>query len=308
MRRALVPTYRRAWADSFTYRDGRYAYGRHPRAGTQHARSAYAFTRPPVMFVTVEVFHMRPNGTMHIEVVGAQLRWLRAVLARRMPTRRSSSSWSRAIRRSCRSRAATTVPRSSWRAAHRARSGERSSPSTSTCISRASSVSPRAPSTGASSRSCTARSSGALATTTSGPMSPSVGSRCARMRRGSGARGAGGCGRSLGKRPLAHPVVEGFREVGSMQITAGGAKIDRRGRFRRGRASHATGAERRCPPDHPATPPRRRFPATAASWIVPAEDASSHWDLHVPSPVRSIADLLAGRLEPVRRRHDCARA
>jgi hypothetical protein len=75
MRRKLVPTYRAAWARAFTG-----GFTLHPRAGTQHARTAYAFARPPVMFISVDVFHARRDGSIHVEVVGEQLRWLRRVL------------------------------------------------------------------------------------------------------------------------------------------------------------------------------------------------------------------------------------
>jgi hypothetical protein len=80
MRRALVPELREAWARWFTHRHGRYTYARHPPGGTQHAASAYAFARPPVMLISVDVFQQRRDGSVRIEVVGQQLRWLRRVL------------------------------------------------------------------------------------------------------------------------------------------------------------------------------------------------------------------------------------
>jgi hypothetical protein len=35
---------------------------------------------PPAVFVTIDVFHQRRDGSVHLEVVGEQLRWLRLVL------------------------------------------------------------------------------------------------------------------------------------------------------------------------------------------------------------------------------------
>ena len=79
-RQALVATYRRAWAATFTRAGHDYRYPWHPRAGTQHASTAYAFELPPALFVTLDVFNQRPDGSVHLEVVGEQLRWLRTVL------------------------------------------------------------------------------------------------------------------------------------------------------------------------------------------------------------------------------------
>ena len=81
-KQALVPTYRRAWARAFTYRGGGHVYARHPRTGTKHAKTAYAFRAGPVFFVTVDVFNQRSDGTVHAEVRNAQLRWLYGVLRR----------------------------------------------------------------------------------------------------------------------------------------------------------------------------------------------------------------------------------
>ena len=82
--RAAVATYRSAWSNQFTYRPSteRFVYPSHPPARTQHARTAYAFRSGPVLFVTVDAFHQRPDGVVHTEIVGSQLRWLRRVLAR----------------------------------------------------------------------------------------------------------------------------------------------------------------------------------------------------------------------------------
>ena len=82
--RALVATYKRAWSNQFTFRGRprRFVFSSHPPAGTQHARTAYAFRSGPVLFITVDAFHQRPNGNVHSEIVGSQLRWLRRVLAR----------------------------------------------------------------------------------------------------------------------------------------------------------------------------------------------------------------------------------
>jgi hypothetical protein len=80
LRRALVPAFRAEWARWFTRAGRRFRYALHPPRGTQHAASAYAFARPPVLFVTVDVFHRRRDGSVRVEVVGRQLRWLRRVL------------------------------------------------------------------------------------------------------------------------------------------------------------------------------------------------------------------------------------
>jgi 3',5'-cyclic AMP phosphodiesterase CpdA len=82
--RALVPTFRRAWAKHFTLRGrrSRFVYANHPPAGTQHATTAYAFRSGPALFVTVDTFHQRRSGVVHTEIVGTQLRWLRRVLSR----------------------------------------------------------------------------------------------------------------------------------------------------------------------------------------------------------------------------------
>ena len=76
----LVPTFRNAWAKRFTVREGRYLYESHPPVGTQHARTAYAFRDGPVLFVSVDVFDQRVDGSVRIRVAGEQLRWLRHVL------------------------------------------------------------------------------------------------------------------------------------------------------------------------------------------------------------------------------------
>ena len=81
-KQALVRTFRMAWAKRFTSRNGGFAYRSHPPRGTQHARTAYAFRSGPVQLVTVDVFHQRPDGSVHAEVVGTQLTWLRRVLSR----------------------------------------------------------------------------------------------------------------------------------------------------------------------------------------------------------------------------------
>ncbi|HEU4365016.1 MAG TPA: hypothetical protein VFT13_06070 [Candidatus Krumholzibacteria bacterium] len=82
--RAVVATYKSAWSNRFTYRPstGRFVYSSHPPTRTQHARTAYAFRSGPALFVSVDAFHQRPDGVVHTEVVGSQLRWLRRVLAR----------------------------------------------------------------------------------------------------------------------------------------------------------------------------------------------------------------------------------
>ena len=79
---ALVPVYRRAWVRQFTRHGGAFAFAQHPPAGTDAAATAYAVRRPPVLVVTVDVFHQRADGSVHEEVVGSQLRWLRRVLDR----------------------------------------------------------------------------------------------------------------------------------------------------------------------------------------------------------------------------------
>jgi hypothetical protein len=80
--RALVPTFKDAWSRAFTYRrnGARFLYPRHPADGTQHARTAYAFRSGPVFLVTVDVFHQWRDGSVHITIVGSQLRWLRHVV------------------------------------------------------------------------------------------------------------------------------------------------------------------------------------------------------------------------------------
>jgi hypothetical protein len=79
-RRPLVPVYRRAFSDAFTFGRGGFVYASHPPAGTQHARTAYAFREGPVLFVTVDVFHQERRGRVRATVTGSQLRWLRGVL------------------------------------------------------------------------------------------------------------------------------------------------------------------------------------------------------------------------------------
>ncbi len=79
-KQALVPSFRTAWWKRFTYRNGSYVYASHPAGGTQHAKTAYAFRSGPVQFVTVDVFHQRRDGSVHAEVAGSQLTWLRDVL------------------------------------------------------------------------------------------------------------------------------------------------------------------------------------------------------------------------------------
>jgi hypothetical protein len=79
-RRKLVPTYKAVWHRAFTTGGGQASHASHPRSGTQHAGTAYAFSRPPVLFVTLDVFHQFPDGSVRLAVVGEQLRWLRHVL------------------------------------------------------------------------------------------------------------------------------------------------------------------------------------------------------------------------------------
>ena len=78
----LVGAYKDAWARRFTRtRDGGYRYAMRPK-GTRFEDTAYAFRRGPVLFVTVDVFSTRADGTMHMEVVRGQLDWLDRVLGK----------------------------------------------------------------------------------------------------------------------------------------------------------------------------------------------------------------------------------
>ncbi len=77
----LVPDYKAVWARNFTLRDGgAYRYSNRPR-GTRFERTAYAIRRGPVLVVTVDVFNRRRDTSIHAEVVGGQLDWLKQVLA-----------------------------------------------------------------------------------------------------------------------------------------------------------------------------------------------------------------------------------
>lgn len=77
----LVPAYKRAWSKWFTMAGGAYRYSDRP-VGTPFERTAYAIRRGPVLVVTVDVFNQRPDTTVHAEVVGGQLDWVKRVLAR----------------------------------------------------------------------------------------------------------------------------------------------------------------------------------------------------------------------------------
>ena len=78
---AAVPTFKQAWADTFTRTGAEgHRYSMRPE-GTAFEDTAYAVRIANTLFVTVDVFRSTPDG-VDVTVSGGQLRWLDRLLSR----------------------------------------------------------------------------------------------------------------------------------------------------------------------------------------------------------------------------------